>query len=371
MVIKIVKSENKKTVVANILLLIILMFYVVAQILIQSDLLRNGMIGLLGLIAYMYSWINCKQSVKNQVFKLSLIFSLFMFISIAFTGNATLLDIIWIWSYMGISFLIYNFNISYKIAAFSYYAVSAIYILEAMMRRDSTYIFVSSSRNAVSATIIFYMCLYYLLKHMQTNKIPFLPAVLSFIVCIWGQGRSGVIVSLYFIAIIAFYLCFLYSKHKVRNMLFMTVAIYAGYRFLINIFSSQYQAVLTRFEERGLNSLRSDIYAEYISGTVESLSNFLFGTPYSSGHWLNIYQNPHNSWLYLHSNFGIAGFIIINILLLYFVYQRMKYKEIFVLMIFSTLFLRSMFDLVAFPGMFDAIYWLFILYALNNRRERE
>lgn len=371
MVIKIVKSENKKTVVANILLLIILVFNVVAQILIQSDLLRNGLISLLGLIAYMYSWINCNQSVKNQVFKLSLLFSLFMFLSIAFAGNASFLDILWVWSYMGISFLIYNFNISYKVAALSYYAVSAIYILEAMMRRDSTYMFFSSSRNAVSASIIFYMCLYYLLKHMQTNKVPLFPAVLTFVICIWGQGRSGVIVSLYFIVIIMFYLCFLYSKHKVRNMLFMTVAIYAGYSFLTNVFSIQYQAVLTRFQQRGLNSLRSDIYAEYISGAVNSLSYFLFGTPYSYGHWLNIYQNPHNSWLYLHSNFGIAGFMVINILLLYFVRQRVKYKEIFVLIILSTLFLRSMFDLVAFPGVYDVIYWLFILYALNNRRERE
>ena len=89
---------------------------------------------------------------------------------------------------------------------------------------------------------------------------------------------------------------------------------------------------------------------------------FIFGVNKENNSHVYIYgENLHNSFFMLHSKTGILGLLIILILLFESLFTLLKSKNYFPIILLLLICLRSFFDWISFFGIYDILFYLYIL----------
>lgn len=305
--------------------------------------------------------IFCNLVIKKHLHYLKMIvllflMSVFMLISYIFNGNASISNFLWCPCYMGIAWLIYNNKISYRVFDFLFYMISGVFVFCMLLGIDSRNIISYASRNYISVIMLFFLSLSVITRFKQGQSIGYIPILLNMLICFYGQGRAGV-----FCSIILFVVFFIIESCKNFSLLKITVLVLF---LLIGICCMEIHQIsfissfIDRVQTSGLQTTRMDILVEYSTAISNNILYFIFGAPYDIGYWLDLYRNPHNSILCLHMKYGIGGIFLVfgGLSLCFYRYLR---KDAVISLFFCIVFLRSLFDWVAFNGVFDVLFWIF------------
>ena len=95
--------------------------------------------------------------------------------------------------------------------------------------------------------------------------------------------------------------------------------------------------------------------------------NLLFGVPFSDYSLLNHFQNPHNSFLMLHAEFGLLGLLIVGVVLIIWFMQKVKKKLWFECAIGIAIIMRACLDWMAFPGIADVFFWCAVIEVVKKK----
>lgn len=285
---------------------------------------------------------------------------LFTFTAIMSPNDNWKLKIFFIFS--GASFLIYSyalFVLDYKKYFYHFlFIASAIIFARLMIIHDENLIFYHASRNIVATFVIFPVicCFLFTKDHMALLLL----ALLTVFICFLLKGRTALLLS-FVIMCIALYRAF---GIKVLLIFFLlSIPLF----FYINVNELSESIVThTNFSE-GLKTARSVIYDEYFSNFT--LTDFVLGRSFDGMIIINVLNNnPHNSFLLVHSLFG---FLPVLLLLLMF-----AFSEVIILcrngfiaaLLFSLIPIKAMTDSVIFFNILDVFYMLPLMFLLNRKK---
>lgn len=241
--------------------------------------------------------------------------------------------------------------------------------------------FPRNSRNFVSITLLSAVCSYYvLLKKWDTSLYIVVLATLSLFYCMYAVGRSGIITfSIIYITIIGHYFIKVMGKIKNQKMRY-TLIFYFSLILLIcivSIYRELYDlGVFNRIISRGLHDYsRESILKEYVQEI--GVNSLFIGVSYSELSLMGKFRNNlHNSYLSMHSAFGLLYGLFFVFLSILMVVVSLKKKQFIYFTLILSLLARAWSDIQIFSGRLD---WFFIfsffyiakeyLSLRNNKRE--
>lgn len=230
-----------------------------------------------------------------------------------------------------------------------------------------------ASRNGITSVLVVCQITYCFVSYLHKKKFPFLSSFLVVILCFYGLGRGSIIVSvlLLLFAVILNIINLKSLKFKLFALIFIFGLI--SYSAISN---SETIEMLENIEE-GLNRTqfgqgytdepRILMRDEYLSNL--NIWKVLFGSSYENTAIEKYFGgNPHNSYIRLHSFYGIFGLmvlfaIIVSILI---ANRDRSIKIIFVGLLILLLF-RAYTEPILFPSSLDFFFlFMVLLYFRKN-----
>lgn len=344
---------------------------IVSQLLMSNEQLSIFIQLAIGMVCFFIAVVQYKTQISKLWISISVLFSVLLIFSLLYNSNSRLYHVLYIWGRVGGALLFSFCGIKEKTMRMVFYSVSAIFLLMALTGVGANDVLLGASRNGINGIIIFYaICCYILHEESEDKALPYSYAIVAFVISLWSEGRSGVIVTVLMIAFVAIYNFMIVKKGKIRTLFIFAILIGVAYWFSISYFSHYIFDIQDRFESRGLGSLRYNVWAEYLDSLKSSFLNILFGSPTveSSYYLMHLYSgNLHNAFLMLHSKFGLIGFVLVifSIIKSAFVFVRSKRVcYFFALMIIVA---RGLFDWVAFPGYYDFLFVLLFTHMWDEQ----
>lgn len=200
----------------------------------------------------------------------------------------------------------------------------------------------------------------------EKNKLPVFSALVTLIVAVFGVGRASIIVAFLIILFSIFVNYFVTRKGAEKNILFrlffgfilLCLAVsavgYAGYLGLMDEWIEG-----SKFSAGVLDPHRGHMVADYLNKL--DACGLLFGTDYSGTSISEFYGgNPHNSYIRLHSYYGIFGLLIVALspFAILSTSKRFVCKcVVFILVIF--VLVRALTEPILFPTLLDFFYALY------------
>ena len=229
-----------------------------------------------------------------------------------FSENYTIYDYLMPAVYLGIGILLLEFRTDYVLIACYHLAIVLLFAAHGP-KGLSQGIFHGSSRNYHSVYVLFSSLLVYIAAVKNGRDITVFPALTAFAISVLSIGRSGIVASgvLLVAVIVHRYYNDLKSSKYFRILLIavlLSVAFVLSGPALYAFLSDKY---LYRLQVLGLSDrARPAILREYIRLMLTSTRFFVFGVPTGQSHVFAAYKyNLHNSFLRLHSLFGLIGVI--------------------------------------------------------------
>lgn len=356
--------------VSSILFVLFSYVFMITHVVEIKSLLANFLVALLGILALIISLLKKKNSKQyGYLVTVGIIFSLFMLLSIVYNGNADLLDLIWIWCYLGIAILIYENEISQKVYFFVASSIIIWIFAYILSGKDAAQFLTYGSQNNISAYVLFFVIIYYISNIVHNKKQPYILLFLTAAICLWTGSRAGILAS--FVLIIGNFVCnFLFiKKGKTIELLKWLIVLFVAIWLLNHYFGPYLMPLFYKIERYGNTSIRTEIWSEYLNGAFNSFYNLVLGVNIKDSGFrlLNFYGgNVHNSFLALHAKFGLLPFVDIIILIVKTIKKIITEKKYAFLVVLSTVCVRMYFDWIAFPGLYDVFFWYFFLYLTNN-----
>lgn len=237
-----------------------------------------------------------------------------------------------------------------------------------------------TSQNGISQMILFACISFYLIGDGSNRELDLKPAFVTFIICLWGVGRSGIVASFVLLFLLVYYK---FDNRLVRTSLlivlilivsFLSIPYYGsdeqiktfyGY-FNDTIFSNTISNYSKTFDV-SYNTRQEILYYYFLNFDLFQL---FFGVDPREKYWPDgelLDYNYHNSFLTLHSQVGLFGLIYV-ILLCCSVFLFKKRNIIFSVLIL-TLFIRWSTDSYLFFEFFDYIplFFVFTLFQIPRR----
>lgn len=360
--------KNKISIPEIIVLCFLITFFCVKTIS-MPHMISNGLIAFSGVTCFGYAML--KRKVSLWQFLLAIGLSILMLMSIIFNGNSSILEILWIWCYFGVAIMLKNFSIDSKKISCLLLVITLVYGIKILSGMTAASAIGGDSGNSIATYILFYAFLIYIKRYEEGKNVIYWPCIIAIALSIWGNGRAGLLAS-----IIMFILIFVYdykcvTKEK-KTLLKKVIALIICAILIISVFLRPYiETFFIKFYNYGYSSVRTKIYLEYIINSFKSIGNFMFGVPMISDNTplLTTYSaNPHNAFLMLHAKYGIIGFSYVLLMLIRFVIKHFKEKKYLYLIVFIVWFVRSMFDWTGFPGIFDVLFFYFLLSSCNENK---
>lgn len=229
------------------------------------------------------------------------------------------------------------------------------------------------SRNGITSVLIVCQSTYCFVSYLYNKKFPLLSSFLVVVICFYGLGRGSIIVSvlllLFGIILNIINLKSLKSKLIAMIFIFGLVFYYVGV-------SSETSTILENIEE-GLNKTqfghgyidesRIVMRDEYISNL--NVWKFFFGSSYDNTAIEKYFGgNPHNSFIRLHSFYGIFGLIVLFAIIgAIFIVKRNKSEKMVFLILLILLFFRAYTEPIFFPTSLD-FFFLFMLLVYFRKK---
>lgn len=211
-------------------------------------------------------------------------------------------------------------------------------------------IFAYSSRNIVSAYLIFGTIYYLFFCLIENKKINLFLIFLFTINCIILFGRSGIGLSI---------LILIYSLYKRLGNIYVILLISAAF----TSFGIFYQLILesTNFSS-GLDTPRLLLYKEYFN--LMSEKDFFLGRSINQCCSLIVSygRNPHNSFIFGHMIFGITHTIFVIVIFL----TILTTKKLEIIFFTTLLYIRYMLDQIGLFYYFDIVLFSIFIYSYKS-----
>jgi O-antigen ligase len=353
---------------ASFLAICFLMAFFCAKTFTMPDMMANGLIAFTGLLCLAFAMLNKKLSTGYLLTALML--SVIMVMCMLFNGNASSLEVMWIWCYLGAALILAQFNVSSKTLSVVLIIVTLIYGRQIVLGVDATDAIGSGSGNNISTYILFYVILLYMKRYEENKSISYWPCIIAIILSIWGNGRAGILASGVLFVLIFFYDYIFVKKAKPSTLIKITMLALIALVIMYFYFDSYIEDLLEKFDRYGYSSVRMEIWSEYFNSAFSSIGNFFFGVPPQAGKTPLLFYysgNPHNAFIMLHSKFGFIGVLCVLFLLIRTVARFLQKKEYVYLILIVVWFIRSMFDWTGFPGIFDVLFFYFVIKSGDSK----
>lgn len=358
---------RKENLTPNCLFLLFLISFVLTKLIYPTSS-SNLLISLTGVLCYLYM-IFTDRIRSRKLILISCLYMLLMLISRWYNKNADLPEIIWNVSFTGVAALLYYKNINIKCMYFVFYIAAIYCIFLALKGYDiQEGLGDTGSINSISVLLIFLLGLIYI-EHYRTygnTLLPYMPVILTLIISIWTASRAGILSLFVFMT----YILFHNLKNKKSAYLYTVIMILALVLFSLKFGDIFYANIIDKTNKFGTNSSRLLIWNEYFM----SLNNFLnifFGVEFDRTRdlYISFYNgNLHNSFLMLHSKYGLLGFLIVLLLIFKAFVKCLKWRNYVYLFVLITICIRASFDWCSFPGIFDVIFWFYAFFVLDKKK---
>lgn len=370
-----IAEKTKKSFLPTLLVGLFLIVTLVLKKTGPSDEIINGGIAVCGLLCFLYYTFSKNHIFLNQAFAYGALMLTFLLASLIYNSNASIVNILWIWAYLGVALLLYEKDISPKIMLliFVLYVVSFLYDAFQHGLEVEDLIVSAGSVNNISTMCILSMCIYYLSKYKRNHQvaIEYWPIIPVALISILTATRGAILALTVFFGYAA-----LYNSQSMKNkrkylfgLTFLGVLLAYFFANYYDVFGF---ALTEKTDRVGMESARTLIWNDYITGTFDNMMNLVFGVPGTDPNYryLSFYSgNPHNAFFMLHSKFGLGGFLLFVIMTFRAIIKAIRKKEYFICGIVLVVTIRSIFDWTAFPGLYDIFFWYFLFYAIDSTKD--
>lgn len=367
------KIRKEEFTVENILIVIFAAAYMISRFTSLPMSVGNILVALSGLLCFAYVIIKKGMwgRTNSVVILIAILLTASMILSIIYNSNANLSNILWIWSYCGVALLVGQFHIETNVLYGIFYANVIIFMGYAIVGVNPDQVINTGSGNNISVVLLAFMLLAYLESVLQNKRLSYIPALVTVILSLWGNGRAGLLASVFFLVMLFVYNFLAVKKGKIKNLVVVFVLSVIVIYIVQYFFGDSVELFLYKLDRYGTDSARFEIWREYINGMFENIGNFCFGINTTSLHYptLKFYSgNTHNAFLMLHAKYGLVGFLCYLIIIIKAYIKMFKRKNVMYIIIFTTIVIRSFFDWTGFPGIFDVFFWYMLIYCLDSRK---
>jgi|GEM_PF-5001349 len=249
----------------------------------------------------------------------------------------------------------------------------AILAIKASLGISAENVFPENSSNYISITLFgAYLSYFILTKDFRLSKIHSVFTFLILVSAIYAEGRAGVLLSSLLFSITTTPILIpsfrnlspgLRKTIKASLFVVLIASIILGFIYLY------YNGFLSKLVQRGLyNGPRLYIIYNYILQLAE-LNSIIFGLNVNEFSAFGLYGfNLHNSYLDVHSYFGITFFFLYLAIISYsfFVFWKEGYR--YFSLVLLILLLRATTDTQIFVGRFDYIFFTTFMLLVISRR---
>lgn len=211
--------------------------------------------------------------------------------------------------------------------------------------------FPDASRNMVGAIAIFLLSFNMLSAYREKKVIPLLPLLCSFVLVVSAYGRSSIIA----LAILSLTYFLFYCKRYFFSVLLLSLMLSLAIPFL----GIDYENYFLRFTQSGLESLRAQMYAEYLVSL--DLIGVVFGGSVLESPLISSFDgNSHSSYIRSHSYYGLLIILFIG-----FCFSLVALRGRVNVVVFGVLIayvFRVSFEQIAFFDVFDFLFFYCILF---------
>jgi hypothetical protein len=358
------KKQTKFEIISSILVFLTFFLFLIEQIQAKSMSRVTFIIILLGFLL-----LFAQKRLPLSTLLIILILVIQMSLSVFLLGSTNVLRILKSVQFILIAVLLVGFKLNYQIILFSFSLHVGFFAYQMFIGSNPNLIF-AASRNMVSVIMLIQTSLLYLTLIGNNRRITFIPALINLYMCLWAVGRSGIVSSLILLFGVSYVILKQDDKWKksLGVLIFGLIIIFVFYSFQTVVSSSGSflkTIVVARdnFLSRGLESSgRVSIINEYIRSATSNIRYFIFGVPSTSSEiFIDFNSNFHNSYLRLHSNYGLLGFLLIMIMILVALINLIREKSILHVALLLALLVRISTDTIAFVGITDPLLFYFIL----------
>lgn len=334
-----------------------------------SRFLSNAIVGAIGVTSLIYCMVKHRDSPNSaKPILFVIVASIIMSVCALYSGNSGAEDILWIFAYTGCALLLVSGRVRSRIILIVL-VLSFSFIFGALILGiDPQNFFNVSSRNGISAYMILITVLYYTLARLQGESVKLFPCLLTFIACVFGEGRSGLAVSLtiVFVVIMMFIADNGVDKNMIKKVGVLVFFIAVVFIAANTVLQDSLASFFNRFDRMGFDSSRLDIWPEYVRLVNENFLNLLFSAPLHESYYLVMYNlNLHNSFFMLHAKFGILGVLFVLLMMLSIAFKLIKMHQWGILALIVCAAVRCSFDWTSFTGIYDVL-WIYLFFGLPD-----
>lgn len=323
-------------------------------------------IGALGILRLIFD----REICRIELLCFILLYFLTGLINVILIKNQSIIDVINSILFIGISIIMFSYPMTYGQGVVLFYGTALIFAISAVRGVRPANI-LTSSGNFISVYLILATGFYYVGVNNTNRKMTLrnlIPPAVCFLVCVWAMGRGGILSSLLLLLMITvFYIFNRVEKNALRYFIIaLLILVLLGYLALSGINLKDLFFSLGKWNTRGADaSDRMTLWTAYVDKMKGNPLSFLFGAPLDQIPEIHSFENNcHNSFIQLHAYNGI-----VMLLIFIFLYVRaclfcFKKKEMTILSVLLTLFVRGMTDKFIFGqyGMILMVYLIFLPY---------
>ena len=350
----------------SVLTVVFLLTFFCAKTFPLPDIAANGLIACLVYVMH-------NEKVSSSYILIASVMTMLILVSMAYNGNASIPEVLWVWCYLGVALILTKYKISSNLLSIVVVIVAFIYGLQILLGVEATDAISSGSGNNISTYILFYVMLVYLKRHEERKKIVYWPSVVAIALSVWGNGRAGILASVVMLILLFLYDYIYVNKGRI-GVLLKIIAILIIAMIAMNLYFDSYiESLSAKIDRYGYSSVRTEIWKEYLNSAFDSVWNLIFGVPisYSNTPTFARYSgNPHNAFIMLHIKYGLVGFLCVCATSIFFVIKYFKKKNYLSLIVFITWFIRSMFDWTGFPGIFDVLFFYLAIKSIETKQKK-
>ncbi len=305
-------------------------------------------------------------NIKLLVIITSLLSSVFF--SWMLMGNNNLMDLVSSLLALCLGYYMARITISRKVTMGIFAFFSCTILVRFLLTRSVDSIFLRTSRNSISAFLILAAALFYS-TYQSGERVSIIPAMITFLFSCIGIGRGGVISS--FVLLVGIIMITVFSKKKpsILQILIVFISLCIFVYLISNHYEGLFSSAVNRLLSQNLlQNERNGILYQYFMNIKNNKTYLLWGVPSTEIALVDYLNgNFHNSFLTLHSKFGIVGFISIAVLLVTATKNCIYNHKWLYLLLLVVISLRMLTDGLAFVGLYDSLfYYMTFLCIMDN-----
>lgn len=222
------------------------------------------------------------------------------------------------------------------------------------------------STNGIPSYLIVVQIAYSISYFLKNNRLPLLSCLATLIVAVFGLGRGSMIVAALILLFSILLNLYVLKSRVDRTVTFRVIlCLFVPLVFFIAAKSSEIDIAIStwiegsKFSSGVLDEHRGRILKDYWD-KMDGFSLF-FGADYDGTSINDNYGgNPHNSFIRVHSFYGMFAFISVFLPLLFVLIsgKKLRQKVVFLVLVMLAL-LRAVSEPIFFPSTLDFFYFLY------------